>query len=106
MQLVERTAATLAEHECLQVFRLGKRPVSSMRNALLDPRANMVLAVEGGTVLGWATLRGHKLDVFVGEARRRQGIGRALVQRIKAWQPAPRVSRTPKGAAAFWDSVL
>lgn len=96
--------------------------VDDLRRMLADPRVLVLVALEGGEVVGYAFAkieepppvlttrrRGHIVDVIVTASRRRKGIGSALDARVRAWFKEHGIERihlfvatANEESAAFW----
>ncbi len=89
-------------HASLQprYFRRAERPAAALREALADPHRAILVAAEGGALLGAVDVRifdtpSHPLmiprkrafvdDLVVLPAARRRGLGRALMEAARRW---------------------
>jgi GNAT superfamily N-acetyltransferase len=82
--------------------------------AIVEGADRTVVAVEAGRIVGFARAlcdgvsNGYISMVAVAEGRRRQGIGRALVERVTAGDEAGRITwvlRAGRGSRGFWERV-
>jgi N-acetylglutamate synthase-like GNAT family acetyltransferase len=82
--------------------------------AMMENASRKVMAVDGERVVGFARAlcdeasNGYISTVAVAADRRREGIGRGLVERLTAGDPERRITwvlRAGRGSEAFWERL-